>query len=192
MKKIIFSIVMGLALSSMAVANVPINQTFKNAVVRKFLREANNPKTKLGARIAQINIDTTDGRNNSGTIALPVKAENLQVALLSSEKITNPWHYGSKNDKGDTCTATNNNTDFMILLSSNTAVHMAMEFSTFTFKVNIFENLSAKRKDGATIEDCSEIFLDENRKYYIISPVVLTISDVSEVTITESTKMACP
>ena len=185
MKTILYPTLLTLLFSSISFARVEFNKNIKQAAVQRFITEANHTKTKIGSRISQINIDTTDGRNQTGTISLPVNTNSLQVVLLSNEKITNPWHYGTKNDRGDICNATDNNSDFIILLSSFTAVHMAKEFSTYLFKVNVFEKLMAKRKDGKKIEVCSEIFLDEAHKIYNVSPPKIIVGDINEVSIAD-------
>ncbi|MGZ3789663.1 MAG: hypothetical protein ACXVLQ_14130 [Bacteriovorax sp.] len=186
MKSLLASLSIVLLSTSFSRAEIPNAGHFKKAAIEKFLKEANDPKTKLGARIAQINEETTDGRNQDGTINLPIKKSDLQVVLLSSEEITNPWHYGNKNEKGDVCSANTGPADFLILLSSHTGVHMASEFETYLFKVGVDEILSAKRKDGKEIEYCEDIAYDENH-VYVELPSKLEISEISEADLKDTT-----
>ncbi|MDD4975542.1 MAG: hypothetical protein PHY93_14375 [Bacteriovorax sp.] len=185
MKYLLASLSMVLISTSFSHAEIPSNRSFKKGAIEKFLQEANNPASKLGARIAQINKETEDGRNQDGTINLPIKRSDLQVVLLDSEEITNPWHYSNKNEKGDICSANTGASNFLILLSSTTGVHMASEFSTYTFKVNVDEIISAKRKDGKEIEYCDDVAYDENQQY-IDLPSKMEIGEISEVNLQDT------
>lgn len=103
----------------------------KNAVIEKFLKEANDSKSDIGKQIAQINKETEDGRNQNGTIALPIKRKDLQVTVISAEEIFAVWHYGYE-DAGY-CKASGNSATFMILLKTELGVHAAAEYGTVAF-----------------------------------------------------------
>ena len=101
--------------------------TLKAALVKQFLKDANNPKSTIGKQIKQINADTEDGRNQNGTIQLPIKKEHLQIVMIEAEDNHVPWHYANK-DNGY-CHATGDSARFMIYLSQDQGVHYANAFS---------------------------------------------------------------
>lgn len=174
--------ILGSMTFAFAETSIQVNQVLKEEVLKKFLLEANNPISSIGARVAQINIDTTDGRNPNGTISLPIKKEDLQIALLSSEQILNPWHYAVKNDKGNICSGTDNSAEFLILLSSHIGVHLAVEFLSYSFTVSASQIVSAKSKDGSEIANC-EAIAEDSCGVYIKLPTQNLVEEILEVNI---------
>lgn len=126
----------------------------KKAVIAKFLKEANDKKSEIGKSITKINEETADGRNQDGTIGLPVKASDLQVVKLSGQEILVPWHYASKTD--GYCESTVDSAQFMILLTKNQMIHYAEDMETLAFVVDAEQFLKVKviTKDYV---DCEEI-----------------------------------
>ena len=164
------------------IPKIDINSGLKNSAINKFIAEANNPQSPTGLIIAHINYEATDGRNPKGIITLPVKTKDLQVVTLSSEKLLNPWHYASKNDDGTICSGQGDSTEVLILLSNNTFVHMAQDFSVTSFKIESHQEVSAKRKDGKVIEFCSDASNGGNGKF-IYSPVKNIVGEIVEIII---------
>ncbi len=177
-----FLFVSSFLITSLAMAAPSINiPKLKAIVIQKFIKEANNPKSELAKRINQINTENTDGRNPDGSITFPVKQEHLQVVLLSTEDMTNPWHYGHKSEDGKTCTADGDSASFLLLLSSYMKVHMAQEFAAFPFTLSVSEKLSAKRLDGNKIEYCQDVY--DNEKEYALAPVEYALTEIKEIEI---------
>lgn len=103
----------------------------KDAVIERFLKEANDSKSDIGKKIARINKETEDGRNQNGTIALPIKRKDLQVTVISGEEMLAVWHYGY--EEAGYCKASGNSATFMILLTTMQGVHSAGEYGTVAF-----------------------------------------------------------
>jgi hypothetical protein len=155
--------------------------TMKNMAIAKFLKEANDFKSSLGSQITQINFQTMDGRNQEGIIQLPVKREDLQVVLLESEEITNPWHYANKNETGRICSGEVHSIKFLILLAGHTGVHYATEFSTHSFKVDVEKILMSQRKDGGVIQYCDELGPSESENEFLDLPDRYNISEFEKI-----------
>jgi hypothetical protein len=151
-------------LTSQAMAYGNLNSKLQQAVIDKFVQEANVPTSKLGLLIAKINQETTDGRNDNGTINLPVTADDLQIVVLSEETMYNPWHYASK--ENGMCVAGGDSANYLILLSQHTGVHAASEFDTIMFKASAEELFSAEiRKVGEDV-NCQELTVgDDNEEF---------------------------
>lgn len=152
------------------------NGSIKKFSIEKFLKDANNPATELGKRILKINEETTDGRNNEGTIKLPITKADLQVVLVDNEMITRPWRFAEK--VGKECKATGDSSTHLILLTANTGVHGAINFSTYSFAVTAHEALSAKTKNGEEPETCYEA---DDERYFIIEPIKYVVDKIKEV-----------
>ena len=187
MKALALSLCLLTSFATFAKSNVEINPAFKKAAIEEFLKEANDKNSVLGKRLATINDETTDGRNADGTITLPVTRADIQVALLGSEQITNPWHYANKSEDGLSCAAGGDSANFIILLSTNTGVHMAHEFGTIPFSVSVSEELSAKAKDGSKIESCEDVAYDDTNSY-ILAPTQISVDSIKEMNVSEKTE----
>lgn len=172
-----------ITLISYANAEVPQDLTLKKAALEKFLREANNPKSSLGKAIAKINEETSDGRNHSGTIDLPITKKDLQLVVIGNEEITNPWHYGTKNEEETACSAGLNSAKYLVLLSSFTGVHYALEFAVYSFTVEVTRVIHTERVDGAKIEYCEDAGANDTNGEFKNLPSTLTIGEIEEVSI---------
>lgn len=181
MKFIIFSAVLFTSFGALADLSGP---GLKETAVTAFLKEANNPQSSVGKTIAGVNEQNTDGRNPEGSITLPVKKTDLQVALLSQEMMMNPWHYSNRSEDGKTCFAGGDSAQFLILLKSEYNVHMAQEMETVPFKVQVSEHLTAKRKDGGIIEYCEDVAYDEKEEFEI-APVQIQVDAITSLLINE-------
>lgn len=170
------------ALFSFSAVAAPDMPLLKKAVIDEFLKQANNPKTKLAKRIDQINVDTTDGRNSDGSITIPVKEEELQVSFLSAEELYNPWHYASKSDDEKTCLAGGDSATFLILLSGYTGVHGASEYETYAFTASVNTSQTAVRKDGGVIEYCEDVMADPNDEFKV-SDIEYSVTEFKELEI---------
>jgi len=138
-------------------------------ILSKFEKEANNKNSELNQIIKKINDDTVDGRNSEGAIKFPIKKSDLKIIKLGEETITNPWHYGDKNEAGNKCSANKTSMDYLILLNSHYRVHMAYVDESIPFTVRLTENLVATKKDGSKIENCGEVAYDEKGEYNVTS-----------------------
>ncbi|HWU43238.1 MAG TPA: hypothetical protein VN132_07370 [Bdellovibrio sp.] len=148
------AIVSSLIIGSLAQASESIDSSIflaqKKAVIAKFLKEANNPRSSVGKKIAQINRETEDGRNQNGTISMPIKRSDLQVVMIGAEEIHVPWHYAHK--ENGFCKTGGDSAQFMIYLTQNTGVHYASEVDTVTFVGGATETMSAPiLKDGENV-----------------------------------------
>lgn len=147
---VLVAIAASVIIGSLAQASESVDSRFleqKKAVITKFLKEANNSNSAVGKKIANINRETEDGRNQNGTISLPVKRSDLQVVMIQAEENHVPWHYADK--ENGTCKATGDSAQFMIYLSQNTGVHYASEIDTVTFVGGATVTMSARiLKDG--------------------------------------------
>lgn len=126
----------------------------ENTAITKFLKEANNSQSSLGKYIAKINIQTQDGRNNEGTISLPVKSSDLQVTTVEGEENNNWLHYAS-NENGY-CRGTGDSAVFLITLMQVTGVHNASNYNVISFSVRVEENLSSKITKGSKDAACDD------------------------------------
>ena len=183
MKSILFSLCLFSSFAVFADPTIQIKASLKASSINAFLKQANDVNSAIGKRIAQINADSSDGRNQSGSIKLPITKDDLQVVQLTYEQMYNPWHYSSKSDSGETCTATGDSAEFLILLSSSTNVHGATDFQSINFDAKVEENLSAKRKDGGQIEFCQDV-AEADEGTFVIAPTQVSVSEISEISIT--------
>ena len=183
MKSILFSICLFSSFATFADSTIQIKQNLKKSSIKEFIKAANDKNSAIGKRIAQLNADSTDGRNASGSIKLPVTKADIQVVQTSYEQVYNPWHYSSKNEAEDTCNSTGDSAEFLILLSNKTNVHGATDLTTTNFKATAVENLSAKRVDGGKIDICQDL-AEADDGTFVIAPVQVQVSPITEVTIT--------
>lgn len=105
-------------LSTNAFATPATPGDLKDAIAEHFVMNANNPGTQIGQTIAKLNQDRTDTFNPNGIISMPIKSTDLHQVTLNSQRLANPWVNAVKN--GNTCTTTNMNAKFLILLFSKT------------------------------------------------------------------------
>lgn len=164
-----------------AFATVEINKDLKQLAINKFLLAANDPTSEIGIAIIKINEDSADGRNTEGTIKMPVKADELQIVFTGGETLYNPWKYSEKNETETACIGYSETASFLIFLSQHSAVHGAMEFSTFTFTIETKKMVKAEYKDGRKIEYCSEFSDDSHATYFKFSTPELTVDRISQV-----------
>jgi hypothetical protein len=149
------------------------------AATTEFLKQANNPKSILGKKIDQINVETSDGRNQDGTIPVPVTMEGITAEAIAGEEMYRPWHYADKSEDGKTCSASGDSATILILLKSYAGVHSANEYQSYFFTTDVSESFTAKRKDGGVIEYCEDIAADEANEYDV-SPTTYSVSDFKE------------
>ena len=130
-------------------------KNMKEASAVKFLKLANDPKSDLGKRIATFNEESTDGRNQQGTIALPIKRSALQLTVLDSEVVQVPFHYADLR-KG-ICYATDHSLTLMVSLATGTGGHYAYDYGTLKFVMTSTELLSFR----ALSDNCEMDSMDE-------------------------------
>jgi|GEM_PF-766929 len=184
MKSLLISAVLLSSFTALAGQSIPANPELKKTAIEAFLKEANNPQSVVGKVISTVNEQNTDGRNQDGSITLPVTKNELQVSRLSSEFMHNPWHYAYLSEDKKTCFAGGDTATFLILLESNIGVHMASEMETVPFTVTVHEALSATRKDGAEIEYCEDVAYDEKDEY-VVAPARIQVESVKAIDIQE-------
>ncbi|MFM6929736.1 MAG: hypothetical protein ACKOX6_14805 [Bdellovibrio sp.] len=129
--------------------------TLKAAVLAQFLKDANNPRSVIGKQITQINQETGDGRNQEGTIEMPIKKEHVQIVMIAVEENHAPWHYANK-DKGY-CRATGDSATYAIYLSQAEDYHYGRSFSTVIFVGEAKEYMRAR----ILVKDSEEIYCEE-------------------------------
>jgi hypothetical protein len=184
MKSLVLSVCLLTSFASLAKSTSQVNPDLKKMAIEAFLKEANSSQTAVAKTISAINEENTDGRNPNGPISLPIQKADLQIVRLWSEDILNPWHYANKSEDGKTCKAGGDTAEFLILLNSNISVHMAQEAETVPFKVQVTEELSAKRKDGGEIDYCEEVAFDEKGEY-VVAPIAISVESIKSVEIKE-------
>lgn len=126
----------------------PSEKQLLKAVAKKFLIEANDSKSALGKRVLEINEGMRDGRNQEGGISFPIKAQDIQVVTISREEITNPWHYANK--EGSVCSASTDDSSFLILLETHTGEHMTSDTGKILFEVNAHRELRMRILNKST------------------------------------------
>jgi hypothetical protein len=147
-----------LALTSVARAGGPgpDYNNLKQAAIKKFIRLANDKDSSIGMAIRRINKQTEDGRNQDGTIELPITPAALQVVTTSAEEMLQPWHYA--NEVNGVCMAGGSSATFLILLDTQTGVHAASEFGTVAFLIEAKDNYAAKiLKRDPTYFTCEDL-----------------------------------
>ena len=150
---------------------ITFDDTLRKKTLDTFLKEANDPKSAIGAYIAKVNEEQADGRNPEGVIELPVKRSAVQISVLQTEEIHN-WSYGQ--NKGPSGCFMNDETSvFLISLTSNQHVRGASYVEKYTFTVVTKKISNIKRKDGEPLEHCQEYFDDEQIPYVFSSEVMV-------------------
>jgi hypothetical protein len=183
MQKTIISVVVFSTILTCAQASTALDKNLKKIAISQFVSQANDKNSELAKIIQKNNEETADGRNPDGTITLPVVSEDLQVSLISSSSLLNPWKYAEKNVAGTSCAGYSEEATYLIMLSSKMAVHGSSEFLAIPFQVNTKRNIEAKYKNGRVIEYCGEFSEEINTAAFVFSPIVYTAEKIISVQI---------
>jgi hypothetical protein len=128
--------------TSMVLQQSSNNLALARAALQGFLKQANDPKSKIGKHLIQLNEESKDGRNQEGTIDFPITRENIQMVVTSEETMYVPWHYA--NIKNNTCYAGGDSATYAIYLTQSAGVHYAAEFSTLEFSISAKQSYTMK------------------------------------------------
>ena len=157
--KLLFSL-LALSLSSSAFAIEGPYDALKKVAVAKFLADSNNANSNLGKIIAKEIEDTKDGRNENGSIAMPVKAGAFQVVMINGEEIYNPARYMSRNEETHKCVGSGNSATFLISLPTHVGVHAAAEDGALLFTVGATYEVSFTITNKDPDVSCQEMAED--------------------------------
>lgn len=160
-------------------AHADHNEKMRQAVIKEFLKQANNPKSKVGKIIKATNDETSDGRNQEGAIRLPVTKDDLQAVVTFEETMLQPWHYASvvKNY----CTGNGDSAIYIIYLSQETGVHAALEFETLEFSIAVHENYSVKILRPSEFDSCDSIVGEEENPTFGEVRTKIIVDEISPV-----------
>lgn len=130
-----------------------LNKT--KSVVKQFLKQVNDPKTKVGRLIATTRARSVDGRNHDGIISKPVTTKDLQVVISSNEVLTNAWRYADI--KNGYCAGDGDSLVYEIFLSTTQGINSATANDTMRFTVEVQEQIRVKILKPEYVDDCEKI-----------------------------------
>ncbi len=136
---------------------IKIEETLESQTLKKFIADANNPKSKLGATLIKMNQESIDGRNPDGIIIFPITRDDVKMVAISYDINLDPWHYGQRSDDLKTCVAPGDYAQYLILLATNTHGRNELSKDPIKFTVDAGQKLTAKSKDNSVIEYCDDV-----------------------------------
>ena len=124
-------------------------------MIKQFLKQVNDPKTKVGHLIASTRAKSVDGRNHNGIIAKPVTAKDLQVVISSHEDMRNVWRYADIQD--GYCAGDGDSIVYEIFLSTSQSINSATANETMRFIVKVQEQIRVKILKPEYVAYCEKV-----------------------------------
>lgn len=130
-----------------------INTT--KSVIKQFLKQVNDPKTKVGRLIATARAKSVDGRNTEGIISKPVTAKDLQVVISSREELWSAWRYAEI--QNGYCAGDGDSLVFEIFVSTSERISGAIANETMRFTVKAQEQIRIKILKPEYVQYCDQV-----------------------------------
>lgn len=154
----------GLFISSASPANTtttPGINSLKQNLIKSFIQQANNPKSKLHHFIQKVNQDHTDGRNQLGVLPKTITANNIQVLPVSGENQFGSYCTNTDKPEQSKCESKISET-YLITIVYKMGVHKATEYNSLNFLAEVAKKVEWKQDANGKQYDRKE-FINTNQ-----------------------------